>query len=97
MTEPPPTPAEWQRDVSVTPFITAETPPMLIISGTGESAGLRLQSRLLDEARVAAGAPGAFVSVPARSHALVVPALSRDDQVAGPAVVAFVNGLTCAG
>ncbi len=95
LTEPPAMPAEWQRDVSVIPFVTAETPPMLVILGTGESAGLKLQSRLLDEARVAAGVPGAFVSVPARSHALVVPTLSRDDQVAGPAVVSFVEGLTC--
>ena len=38
---------------------------------------------------------GAFVSVPARGHALVVPTLSRDDRVAGPAVVAFVRGLAC--
>jgi len=77
--------------------VTAAAPPMLVILGTGESAGLKLQSRLLDAARVAAGVPGAFVSVPARSHALVVPTLSRDDQVAGPAIVAFVNGLSCGG
>ena len=95
--EPPAAPAEWQRDVSVVPFVTAAAPPMLVILGTGESVGLKLQSRLLNEARVAAGAPGEFVSVPARSHALVVPTLSRDDKVAGPAVVAFVNGLSCAG
>ncbi len=94
---PPATPADWQRDVSVVPFVTREAPPMLVILGTGESAGLTRQSRLLDAARVAAGVPGAFVSVPARSHALVVPTLSRDDQVAGPAVVSFVTGLSCAG
>ena len=94
-TEPPAVPADWQREVSVVPFVTAQTPPMLVLLGTGESAGLQRQSRLLDAARVAAGVPGAFVSVPARSHALVVPTLSRDDRVAGPAVVAFVNGLTC--
>ena len=93
--EPPATPAAWQREISVVPFVTAEAPPMLILSGTGESAGLKLQSRLLDEARVGAGAPGAFVSVPARSHALVVPTLSRDDRVAGPATIAFVRSLAC--
>ncbi len=95
LTEPPATPATWQREVSVVPFVTPQTPPMLILLGTGESPGLQRQSRLLDAARVAAGVPGALVSVPARSHALVVPALSRDDKVAGPAVVAFVNGLAC--
>ena len=95
LAEPPAVPADWQREVSVVPFVTAEAPPMLILLGTGESAGLKLQSRLLDRARVAAGAPGAFVDVPARSHTLVVPTLSRGDRVAGPAVVAFVKGLTC--
>ena len=93
--DPPAVLAEWQRDVSVVPFLTAETPPLLILLGTGESAGLTRQSRLLDEARLARGIPGAFVSVPARSHALVVPTLSRDDRVAGPAVVDFVRRLEC--
>ena len=92
---PPATPAEWQRDVSVVPFVRAGAPPMLVLLGTGESAGLQRQSRLLDEARQTAGVPGALVSVPARSHALVIPTLSRDDRVAGPAVVEFVKGLTC--
>ena len=77
------------------PYIDAATPPMLILLGTGESAGLQRQSRLLDEARTSAGIGGAFVSVPARSHALVIPTLSRDDKVAGPAVVDFVRGLSC--
>ncbi|HEX8298447.1 MAG TPA: alpha/beta hydrolase [Rubricoccaceae bacterium] len=94
-TEPPAVPADWQREVSVVPYLTPETPPMLILLGTGESRGLQRQSRLLDEARRARGISGELVSVPARSHALVVPTLSRDDRVAGPAVVAFVNGLTC--
>ncbi|HEX9952329.1 MAG TPA: alpha/beta hydrolase, partial [Rubricoccaceae bacterium] len=94
-TEPPAAPADWQLEVSVVPFLTPETPPMLILLGTGESPGLQLQSRLLNEARQARGIPGELVSVPARSHALVVPTLSRDDRVAGPAVVAFVKGLTC--
>ena len=96
-TEPPAVPAEWQREVSVVPFLTPETPPMLILLGTGESPGLQRQSRLLEEARQARGIAGQFVSVPARNHALVVPTLSRDDRVAGPAVVAFVNGLACGG
>ena len=94
-TRPPAVPAEWQREVSVVPFVTAQSPPMLILLGTGESAGLQRQSHLLDAARRAAGVPGALVSVPARSHALVVPTLSRGARVAGPAVVAFVDGLTC--
>ena len=93
--EPPAVPADWQREVSVVPFVTAASPPMLILLGTGESAGLQLQSRLLEAARVAAGARGSLVSVPARSHTLVVPTLSRGDRVAGPAVVSFVKGLAC--
>lgn len=93
--EPPAVPADWQREVSVVPFVTAASPPMLILLGTGESAGLKRQSRLLEEARVAAGVPGSLVSVPARSHTLVVPTLSRGDRVAGPAVVQFVKGLAC--
>lgn len=92
---PPAVPAEWQSDVSVVPYLTPESPPLLVLLGTGESAGLQRQSRLLEAARVAAGVPGGFVSVPARSHALVVPTLSRGDKVAGPAVVAFVKGLRC--
>jgi hypothetical protein len=68
---------------------------MLVVIGTGESRGLQLQATLIEAAREAAGVGGGLVRVPARSHALVVPTLSRDDRVAGPAVVAFVRGLDC--
>jgi acetyl esterase/lipase len=92
---PPATPEPWQLDVSAARLVRPGGPPMLIVIGTGESHGLQRQATLIEAARVAAGVEGALVRVPARSHALVVPTLSRDDRVAGPAVVEFVRGLDC--
>ncbi len=37
----------WWRDASVVPFLDASDPPFLVVSATGESAGLRRQSKLL--------------------------------------------------
>lgn len=92
---PPAVPEPWQREVSAARLVRPGGPPMLLIVGTGEGPGFQVQARLIEAARQAAGVAGALVRVPARSHALVVPTLSRDDRVAGPAVVAFVRGLSC--
>jgi len=89
--------APWQAEASPVTRVTGATPPFLILYAGGETRALQRQSHLLDDALRAAGAESRVVVVPGRSHTRIVPTLSRDDQTAGPAVVAFVRSLACAG
>ena len=88
-------PAPWQAEASPVARVTAGAPPFLLLYAGGETRALQRQSRLLDAALRAAGAESRVVVVPGRSHTRIVPTLSRDDQTAGPAVVAFVRSLSC--
>ena len=86
---------DWQRAVSTLPFLTAETPPFLILYAEGESEALQRQSQLLDAALRRAGAASEIVVVPGQSHARILLTLSRDDKTAGPALRAFITGRVC--
>ena len=92
---PPAEPAPWQAEASVVPLVTPDAPPTLVLYAGGDYPALIRQNELLAEALRAAGAPVEVVVVPGRSHFRIVPTLSRDDQTAGPAMLAFVRGLGC--
>ena len=85
----------WWHDASVVPFLDASDPPFLVISATGESAGLRLQSALFHDALGRAGVRSTFVSVKGSSHERIILELSRDDKTAGPASLAFIRDTPC--
>ncbi|HEX8385252.1 MAG TPA: alpha/beta hydrolase [Rubricoccaceae bacterium] len=91
----PVTPLPWQVEASPLLHVDGDLPPALVLLGRGESAALKRQSTILDSTLRAMGVQSELTIVPARSHALVVPTLSRDDRVAGPAMLAFVRGLDC--
>ncbi len=90
-------PAPWQAEASPVTRVTADAPPFLLLYAGGETRALQRQSGLLAEALRAVGAQSHVVVVPGRSHTRIVPTLSRGDQTAGPAVVAFVRSLACPG
>ncbi|MEP7118448.1 MAG: alpha/beta hydrolase [Acidobacteriota bacterium] len=85
----------WWHDASVAPWLDASDPPFLIISATGESAGLRRQSALLDQELRRAGVSSTVVTVKGSSHARIILELSRDDKTAGPAALNFIRTTPC--
>jgi len=85
----------WWRDASVVPFLTADDPPFLIISATGESRGLRRQSALFHDAVRKAGVASTLVTVTGSGHERIILELSRADKTAGPAVLAFLRNTAC--
>ncbi|MDT0630152.1 alpha/beta hydrolase [Rubrivirga sp. S365] len=91
----PPEPLAWEREASPATYASAGDPPFLIVYADGEGPVFERQVEVLDAALDAAGVPSEVVVMPARSHALGVPNLSRDDRVVGPAALAFVRGRAC--
>ncbi len=87
----------WWHEASVVPWLDASDPPFLVVSATGESAGLRRQSTLFHERLAAASIPSTFVKVPGSSHTRVVLELSRGDKTAGRAMLAFLQATACPG
>lgn len=85
----------WWREASVVPWLDAGDPPFLVISATGESAGLRRQSRLLHTALQNAGIQTSAVTVRGSSHERIILELSRADKTAGPAVLSFLRDTSC--
>lgn len=85
----------WWRDASVVPWLDAGDPPFLVVSATGESAGLRRQSRLLHAALQKAGVQTSLVTVRGSSHERIILELSRADKTAGPAVLRFLRDTAC--
>ena len=92
---PPAEPATWQTEASVVPLVTPDDPPTRILYAGGDYPALIRQNALLADALRADGVPVEVVVVPGKSHFRIVPTLSRDDQTAGPAMLAFVRGLDC--
>lgn len=92
---PPANPAPWQREASVVPLLTPEVPPFLVLYAQGDYPALIRQAEVLLDALAEAGVPHEKVIVPGSSHERIVAALSRDDYVAGPAMLRFVRGLDC--
>lgn len=85
----------WWHDASVLPWLDAGDPPFLVISATGEDAGLRRQSSLLHDALGKAGIPSTLVTVQGSSHERIILELSRADKTAGPAVLRFLRDTPC--
>ena len=91
----PAEPFDWQVEASPASFVTPDAPPFLIVTASGEGAVFERQADVLDAALRGAGVPSERVVMPAATHELGVPNLSRDDRVVGPAVLRFVRGLRC--
>ena len=85
----------WWRDASVLPWLDAGDPPFLVVSATGEAAGLRRQSTLFDAALRKASIPTTRVVVKGSSHERIILELSRADKTAGPAALAFFAETRC--
>ena len=92
---PPAEPFDWQSKASPIRFARSDAPPFLILYAGGETEALQRQSHLLDTALRTTGAQSEIVVVPGKSHERIVPALSRDDQTAGPAMLRFVRAQSC--
>ncbi len=86
---------DWWHDASVLPWLDAGDPPFLVVNATGEAAGLRRQSALLDAALRKAGIPTTRVVVRGSSHERIILELSRADKTAGPAALAFFTDTRC--
>lgn len=85
----------WWHDASVLPWLDAGDPPFLVVNASGEAAGLRRQSALLDAALRKAGIPTTRVVVQGSSHERIILELSRADKTAGPAALAFFAATRC--
>ncbi len=81
----------WKRAASPIRFVRADAPPFLVLYASGETEALQHQSKLLFSALRGAGAEAELLEVPAGSHERMVLTLSRDDKVAGPAMLAFIR------
>lgn len=86
---------QWEQETSPIRFVRNGAPPFLILYAAGEESGFHRQASVLDSTLRAADVPSRMVVVPARSHARMVLALSRDDREAGPAVRTFVETTSC--
>ena len=92
---PPAEPYRWQTEASPATYATPDDPPFLIVYADREADLFRTQAAALARALDAAGVPNETAVMPALTHALGVPNLSRDDRVVGPAVLAFVRSQAC--
>ncbi len=88
-------PAQWQIDASVLPLVDSNAPPFLVMHAGGDYPALIRQAELLVAALNAADVSTEYVVVPGKSHARIIPTLSRDDQTAGPAMLRFIRSLNC--
>ena len=89
--EAPAEPFDWQREASPATYATSGAPPFLLVTADGESDTFRLQAEALDRALRANNVPVEMDEMPALSHELGVPNLSRDDRVIGPAALDLVR------
>lgn len=85
----------WAVAASPIQFVRAGGPPFLILYAEGEQRLFHRQAAVLDSTLRAASVSSRVIVVPARSHARMVLALSRDDQTAGPAIRTFVETTRC--
>lgn len=92
---PSETPEPWQVEASVVPLVSPEAPPFLVLYAEGDYPALIRQAEVLLGVLDEAGVPHEEVVVPGSSHERIIAALSRDDYVAGPAMLRFVRGLDC--
>ena len=87
MEGPPEVPYDWQVAASPVAYVTADAPPFLTSTASGEDELFETQADALARALDAVGVTHERVETPALAHSLGVPNLSRDDRVIGPAAV----------
>jgi len=85
----------WRREVSTISFVTPAASPFLLLYAGGEPPSLQRQSHLLHEALRRVGVASRVVVVPGESHARILLTLSRDDKIAGPALLDFIRHTRC--
>jgi len=85
----------WKQAASPISFVNASAPPFLIVYAEGERKGLQRQSGLLHEALASAGTQSRIVIVPGQNHQRILFTLSRPDKVAGPAILEFLQSVSC--
>lgn len=88
---------DWETSASVVHLVEEGSPPALIVWASGEPEKLKHQSQLLARAYSEAHARAWTAIVPGEDHERIVLTLSRDDRTAGPAMLDFIRGQTCAG
>ncbi len=81
----------WKEDASPINFITPRAPPFLVLYASGERKPFQRQSRLFNDALLTHGGKSKLIVVPGQSHARIVLTLSRDDKIAGPAILNFIE------
>ena len=86
---------DWQREASPVSYVRPGAPPFLILYAGGETKALQRQAQRLAEVLSTNGVPHQIVVVPGQSHTRIVPALSRPDRTAGPAIVNFIQTTAC--
>ena len=91
----PPEPFDWQVEASPTTYASAGDPPFLIVYADGEGPVFERQAEVLDAALGAVGVASRVVVMPAATHELGVPNLSRDDRVVGPEALRFIRDRPC--
>ena len=91
----PPEPLGWQREASPASYATTGDPPFLVVYADGEGPVFERQAEALDAALDAARVASRVVVMPAETHELGVPNLSRGDRVVGPAALDFVRSTPC--
>ena len=84
----------WLREASAVTYLSAESPPFLLIHGSREWKSLKHQNRLLDQALRHSGAESRLL-VASQTHASIVLALTREDKLPGAAVLQFIRGSHC--
>lgn len=85
----------WPREASVVQFIDDDAPPFLVIHGDREYPGLIRQSDILVALLKESGVPVDKLVVDGFNHTRMVLAMSRDDRMAGPAMVDFAKTTPC--
>jgi len=85
----------WPREASVVQFIDGDAPPFLVMHGDREYPSLVRQSDLLVERLEESGVPVDKLVVDGFNHTRMVLAMSRDDRMAGPAMVDFAKTTPC--
>lgn len=83
--------ADWRRRGSILPLTTPNPPPTLVMYAGGDTPALKRQSQLLAAALTQAGASTRVLEAPGLSHTRIVPTLSRDDRVAGAAILEYLR------
>ncbi len=84
----------WLQEASAVTYLSAESPPFLLIHGSREWKSLQHQNRLLDQALRDSGAKSRLL-VATQTHLSILLALSREDKLPAAAVLQFIRETHC--